>query len=96
MNELKPVAWMWRCPKYCAEPGWHVSKKRPADANDPKSESYEDYPLYAIPGTHRVVSVETLREAVYALEPMCRQESLPAMLASRSLLAIIDNKGATK
>jgi hypothetical protein len=62
MQELKPVAWMWRCPQYCAEQGWHVSKKRPADAEPPATESYEDYPLHYIPDTHRIVSVEDLIE----------------------------------
>jgi len=60
MPELKPVAWMWRCPQYCAEQGWHVSKKRPADAEPPATESYEDYPLHYIPDTHRIVSVDAL------------------------------------
>jgi hypothetical protein len=42
----EPVAWMWRCPAYCADRGWHPSKGRPADHKKP-TESYEDYPLYA-------------------------------------------------
>jgi hypothetical protein len=44
--DAEPVAWMWRCPAYCADLGWHLSKGRPADHKGP-TETYEDYPLYA-------------------------------------------------
>jgi hypothetical protein len=83
MPELKPVAWMWRCPQYCAEQGWHVSKKRPADAEPPATESYEDYPLHYIPDTHRIVSVELLKEM---------QVYLSSNRISNQLRAIIDKE----
>lgn len=76
MSSLTPVAWMWRCPKFCAEQGWHVSKRRPVDAKELKSESYEDYPLYSIPDTHRVVSVADLK-LLLSFAPGEKPEDVP-------------------
>ena len=48
----EPVAWKWRVKDFCDWPNWSVSLKRPADsghAQYPRTEGYEDIPLYAHP-----------------------------------------------
>jgi hypothetical protein len=50
--EQEPVAWMWRVKNFCDWPNWSVSLKRPADsghAQYPRTEGYEDIPLYTAP-----------------------------------------------
>jgi hypothetical protein len=50
--EQEPVAWMWRVKDFCDWPNWSVSLKRPADsghAQYPRTEGYEDIPLYTTP-----------------------------------------------
>ena len=50
--EQEPVAWKWRVKNFCDWPNWSVSLKRPADsghAQDPRTEGYEDIPLYTTP-----------------------------------------------
>jgi hypothetical protein len=50
--EQEPVAWKWRVKDFCDWPNWSVSLKRPADsghAQYPRTEGYEDIPLYAHP-----------------------------------------------
>ena len=54
MNKLEqePVEWLWRCKPYCDWPNWSVSIKRPVDSgcgDFPKTEGYEDTPLYTHP-----------------------------------------------
>jgi hypothetical protein len=88
MQELKPVAWMWRCPQYCTEQGWHVSKKRPADAEPPATESYEDIPLHYIPETHRIVPVELLKSVARMAQWLGHQDIV-------RLQAIIDKEPTT-
>ena len=48
----EPVAWKWRVKNFCDWPNWSVSLKRPADsghAQYPRTEGYEDIPLYTTP-----------------------------------------------
>jgi hypothetical protein len=50
--EQEPVAWKWRVKNFCDWPDWSVSLKRPADsghAQYPRTEGYEDIPLYTTP-----------------------------------------------
>jgi hypothetical protein len=50
--EQEPVAWKWRVKDFCDWPKWSVSLKRPADsghAQYPRTEGYEDIPLYTHP-----------------------------------------------
>jgi hypothetical protein len=50
--EQEPVAWKWRVKDFCDWPNWSVSLKRPADsghAQYPRTEGYEDIPLYTTP-----------------------------------------------
>ena len=51
-TEQEPVAWKWRVKDFCDWPNWSVSLKRPADsghAQYPRTEGYEDIPLYTHP-----------------------------------------------
>jgi len=51
-TEQEPVAWKWRVKDFCDWPNWSVSLKRPADsghAQYPRTEGYEDIPLYTTP-----------------------------------------------
>ena len=48
----EPVAWKWRVKDFCDWPNWSVSLKRPADsghAQYPRTEGYEDIPLFTTP-----------------------------------------------
>jgi hypothetical protein len=48
----EPAAWKWRVKNFCDWPNWSVSLKRPADsghAQCPRTEGYEDIPLYTRP-----------------------------------------------
>ena len=52
LESQEPVAWKWRVKNYCDWPNWSVSLKRPADsghAQYPRTEGYEDIPLYTTP-----------------------------------------------
>ncbi len=60
---IKPVAWMYQ----------HEEKPKLVNVTDVRLNAktrnplYEEIPLYAIPDTHRVVSVELLRRAELSL-----------------------------
>jgi hypothetical protein len=65
--EQEPVAWKWRVKDFCDWPNWSVSLKRPADsghAQYPRTEGYEDIPLYAHPPQRTWVG---LKEEDYVL-----------------------------
>jgi hypothetical protein len=52
LESQEPVAWKWRVKNFCDWPDWSVSLKRPADsghAQYPRTEGYEDIPLYTTP-----------------------------------------------
>lgn len=81
MNELKPVAWRYQSSNSedCSMSFMRWTKRE-------SSPSWVETPLYAIPDTHRVVSVETLQRLL--------QETL-YYASKKELQAIIDNKVAT-
>ena len=106
MNELKPVAW-------ASKGGLSVFEKGLNDrqfvSRVPCPEQLLTVPLYAIPDTHRVVSVEFLNVVAMIVteardyysdmnDNVCQSYADPwehAADACRELRAIIDNKEAT-
>ncbi len=54
------------------------------------SKSWREIPLYAIPSTHRVVSVELLEKIAGMLSKTMYHEGPPT---AKKIRAIIDNKG---
>ena len=84
MNELKPVAWMQQQGDYREPCSWEIDE-------DMERRGWRQEPLYIIPDTHRVVSVELLREFMRDIE-LWPEESSDA---GKQLRAIIDNKGET-
>lgn len=84
MNELKPVAWMHVQGDYNEPRLWRI-------AEDMAERGWGEKPLYEIPDTHRVVSVELLKGAVDMIWGLCDEDTD----AVKELCAIIDNKEAT-
>ena len=61
--EQEPVAWKWRVKDFCDWPKWSVSLKRPADsghAQYPRTEGYEDIPLYPHPPQRKPLTDEEI------------------------------------
>ena len=99
MNELKPVAWMFQHEETgvisivdIQQVEWGFEKNNPR--------LLKIGPLYAIPDTHRVVSVEDLNAIIanhdFFMVKFYGTIDFDPSIARDRLRAIIDNKGATE
>jgi len=98
MNELKPVAyrhrWFDASPHTVTSGQWYpweyCDEKKHLELLEYIADGYkyETEPLYAIPDTHRVVSVELLRDVL----SYCSTAQLSQELRAIELRAIIDKE----